>query len=127
MPLESLKKFFDKLKPKLVNAPSAKKRKEILNALDQLKVDEIKKYFPPLVCRRNAQIFRLRMMLDAQIFDLHFDKETFFNVMEKYFRIKAERNQSNPARENEGEFKSARELRDFMLSAIDELDSVLNK
>lgn len=127
LPLEPLKEFFDKLKPKLVNAPPAKKRKEILNTLGQLKVEEVKKYFPPLVCRRNAQIFRLKMMLDAQIFDLHFDKETFFNIMEKYFRIKSERNQSNHAREDEGEFKSALELRDFMLSGIDELDSVLNK
>ena len=127
LPLEPLKEFFDKLKPKLDGAPPAKKRKIILNALGQLNANEIKDYFPPLVCKRNAQIFRLKMMLDAQIFDLHFDREIFFNVMEKYFRIKAERNQSNHAREDEGEFKSARELRAFMLAGVDELDAVLNK
>ena len=124
--LELLKEFFDKLKPKLDGAPPAKKRKIILNALAQLNVNEIKDYFPPLVSKRNAQIFRLKMMLDAQIFSLNFDAATFFNVMEKYFRIKTERNQSNHAREDEGEFKSAQELRDFMFSGINELDAVLN-
>ena len=126
LPLDTLKEFFDKLKPKLDGAPPAKKRKIILNALAQLNVNEIKDYFPPLVSKRNAQIFRLKMMLDAQIFSLNFDAATFFNVMEKYFRIKTERNQSNHAREDEGEFKSAQELRDFMFSGINELDAVLN-
>ena len=67
------------------------------------------------------------MMIDNQIFDLHFDESIFFSVMEKYFRIKSERNQSAHARADEGEFKSARELRDFMMSGVDELDSVVNK
>ena len=117
--------FFEKLK--LEGAPPAKKRKTILNALGQLKVDEVKNYFPPLICRRNAQIFRLKMMIDAQIFDLHFDESIFFSVMEKYFRIKSERNQSNHARADEGEFKSAAELRAFMMSGVAELDGVIGK
>ena len=125
--LAPLKNFFDTLKSQLEGAPPARKRKLILNALKQLKVEEVKKYFPPLVSRRNAPIFRLKMMLDAQIFSVTFDEKIFFNIMEKYFRIKLERNQSNHAREDEGEFHSAHELRDFMLSALDELDAVLNK
>ena len=124
---ESFGIIFDKLKPQLDGQPESKKRKLILNELGNLKVDEVKRYFPPLVCRRNAQIFRLKMMIDAQIFDLHFDESIFFSVMEKYFRIKSERNQSAHARADEGEFKSARELRDFMMSGVDELDSVVNK
>ena len=67
------------------------------------------------------------MMIDAQIFDLHFDEAIFFSVMEKYFRIKSERNQSNHAREDEGEFKSAAELRAFMMSGVEELDGVIGK
>lgn len=124
---ESFGIIFDKLKPQLDGQPESKRRKLILNALGNLKVDEVKRYFPPLVCRRNAQIFRLKMMIDKQIFDLHFDESIFFSVMEKYFRIKSERNQSAHARADEGEFKSARELRDFMMSGVDELDSVVNK
>ena len=126
--LSPLEKFLsDKLNSQLEGAPPAKKRKLILNALKQLKGDEVKKYFAPLVSRRGAQIFRLKQMLDAQIFSVTFDEKIFFNVMEKYFRIKLERNQSNHAREDEGEFHSAHELRDFIFCALDELDAVLNK
>lgn len=104
--------------------PAAKK---ILNAFKQIKGDDVKKFFPKLVCKRNTQIFRLKMMLDAQIFSVTFDEKIFFSVMEKYFRIKTERNQSNHARADDGEFKTAKELRDFMMSGVDELDSVLSK
>lgn len=122
--LKPLKDFFDTLKPKLEGAPPSKKRKIILNELRQMKVDDAKKYFPPLVCRRNAPICRLKMMLDAQIFDLHFDEETFFNVMEKYFRIKNERNHSNHAREDDSEFETATELHDFILAALKEIEQL---
>lgn len=108
-------------------AGQAVTRKILLNSFKQIKGDVIKKYFPPLVCRRNAQIFRLKMMLDAQIFSVTFDEATFFNVMEKYFRIKLERNQSAHAREDEGEFKTAEELRAFMMSGVEELAAVLSK
>lgn len=123
--LKPLKIFFDKLKPQLETQPPAKKRKTILNALMQMKIDDAKKYFPPLVCRRNVQIFRLKMMIDAQIFDLHFDEEIFFSIMEKYFRLKVERNHSNHAHEGSGEFKTADELRQFMRDALAEIERIL--
>lgn len=113
--------FFRKLKPQLEGAPPAKKRKLILNAIGQMKVEDVKKYFPLLVCNRNAQIFRLKMMLDKQIFSVTIDEEIFFNIMEKYFRIKSERNQSNHARADFGEFPTADSLRNFMLDALNEI------
>ena len=124
--LEPLKEFFLKLKPQLDVQPESKKRKTILNSFAQIPNDELKKIVPKLVCRRNTQIFRLKMMLDAQIFSVAFDEDIFFDVMEKYFRIKIERNRSAHANESNdtGEFPTAESLRDFMRETINELEGV---
>ena len=126
--LEPLKEFFLKLKPQLDGQPDSKRRKIIFNSFAQIPNDELKKIVPKLVCRRNTQIFRLKMMLDepAQIFSVAFDEKIFFDVMEKYFRIKIERNRSAHANESNdtGEFPTAESLRDFMRETINELEGV---
>ena len=53
------------------------------------------------------------------------DEEQFLNVMNKYFRIQKERNQSNHARPDFGEFKTANELRAFMSGALDDIEKLV--
>ena len=120
-----LKTFLDTLQDKF--AAGKNKRKVIFNALAQIKGDDVKKFFPMLTSRRNAQIFRLKQMFDAQIFSLKdpFDEKIFFNVMEKYFRIKNERNRAAHAHEDSGEFKTAESIRRFMLDALKEIEDNL--
>ncbi len=72
----------------------------------------------------DTRIFRLDYMLRKNIFRLAMDKEKFFSVMEKYFTLKDERNHSNHARLDIGEFATAKDLEDFMKSGLDEIETI---
>ncbi len=72
----------------------------------------------------DTRIFRLDYMLRKNIFRLAMDKEKFFSVMEKYFTLKDERNHSNHARLDIGEFETAKDLEDFIKSGLDEIETI---
>ena len=64
-------------------------------------------------------------LLVEKIFSVNIETEKFLSIADKYFRIKIERNHSNHAHEELGEFKTADELRNFMSRALEEIEKNL--
>lgn len=65
-------------------------------------------------------------MIYDKFFSVKIPAEKFLDIMEKYFRIRDERHQSNHARADFGEFKTAEELITFMRAALDEISDFLS-
>lgn len=88
-------------------------------------------FFPSIIFDKNiydkyprAYKFRL-MILDGKFSVNKLSEEKFLSIMEKYFRIQKERNQTNHACADSGEFKTAKELREFISKAIEEIKEAL--
>ena len=64
-------------------------------------------------------------MLDAGIFDITIDKNKFLDIMDHYFRLKNERNHTNHARADRGEFDNTADLKIFIKEGLDGLKSVM--
>ena len=98
------------------------RRDKIFEFTEKSKAEQLKKFFP--VFEFDTRKFRLKYMAEKKIFTLTVPKEKFLSIAEKYFRIKDERNHSNHARNDDtGEFSSAKELENFMLSGLDEIEN----
>lgn len=98
--------------------------KEIIKFIRAADMNRIRKfnYFPLFDCIKNTPLLRLKFMLDRQIFLLEIPEEKFFGIMDKYFKLKTERNHSNHAHQDLGDFKTAKGLEDFMKKALDEIE-----
>lgn len=66
-------------------------------------------------------------MIIEGIFSVSIPEEKFLSITDKYFRVKNERNHSNHARNDNGEFSSAKELENFMLIGLDEIENVMKE
>ena len=122
--LEPIKPIFEKRRSELgeITDPSRRYRK-ILEYIRQITLKDLSKYFPVFERQIQMQIFRLKVMIDGGIFNAEVPVETFLSIMDKYFKIKAERNQSNHAREDYvGEFPTAEALKEFMTAGLDEIE-----
>ena len=96
----------------------------------EIKNDSMKKYFPDL--KFNKQLadkypyaFRMHEVMLENIFSVTIPEEKFLSIMEKYFRLKNERNHSNHARNDLGEFVTAAELYDYIKMGLDELEECI--
>lgn len=65
---------------------------------------------------------KIHELLDEGAFTINVPKATFLNIVDKYFRIKDERNQSVHTREDYGEFKTADRLRNSMQKVLKEIE-----
>ena len=122
--LEPIKPIFEKRRSELgeITDPSRRYRK-ILEYIRQITLKDLSKYFPVFERKIQMQIFRLKVMIDGGIFNAEVPVETFLSIMDKYFKVKAERNQSNHAREDYvGEFPTAEALKEFMTAGLDEIE-----
>ena len=127
--LDPIRKIIDDLRPELESKPKAYERfKRLINYLKDDILDEtLKEYFPRVEKSSQtkfSQTESLKKMIDVKIFKPAFDEDKFFKIMNRYYRLKKERNQSNHARADSGEFLSASELKKFILAGLDELSEV---
>ena len=91
--------------------------------------DDIPKFFfsNPFTeqMKKYPKAVKIYKLLVEKIFSAQIPEDNFLSIVDKYFRVKNERNHSNHARADKGEFNSAKELRDFMSKALDELEDNL--
>ncbi len=66
------------------------------------------------------------MILDG-IFTPAIEESNFLSIMEKYVRLKDERNHSNHARHDQGVFSSAEDLQKCMEDGLDELEAAIHR
>lgn len=113
--LAPFKKFFaykdGKFKAELEKIPAAADRfKKFLELLKQ-RDDTAKKYLPNLKPKKYPQTLRLYEMIQGGIFAVTIPEKIFLSIMDKYFRLKIERNHSNHAHTESGEFSTAEALK----------------
>lgn len=99
---------------------------------NELQSKEIKNFFPGLqfakeIADKYPESFELHEMIIEGIFSVSIPEEKFLSITDKYFRVKNERNHSNHARNDNGEFSSAKELENFMLVGLDEIENVMKE
>ena len=102
-----------------------KRTKIFLNKLSQMTMNDFRKIFPTFEVE--IKILRLQFMLNNKIFSLRISTTDFLSIMEKYFVLKDERNHSNHARNDIGEFETAQDLENFMLEGLDEIEKILEE
>lgn len=91
--------------------------------------DDVPKYF--LSCgfielmNKYPKAVKMYELLVEKVFSVSISTETFLSIADKYFRIKDERNHSNHAREDYGEFKTAEKLRNVMSEGLSEIQNNL--
>ncbi|MBQ9479459.1 MAG: TM1812 family CRISPR-associated protein [Selenomonadaceae bacterium] len=124
--LEPIRKLIDALTSELAEMPKPKLRfNRILNFISmELKGEKLFEYFPNIAARPSAPF---KVLLSQNVFSLRIDQEKFLSIMDKYLRLKKERNQTNHAREDSGEFITAIALKDFINVGLDELSEVSNR
>ena len=132
--LELLKAFpssnLDFMKPILEKMPKEfitmekgfQRRNMIADYIENIEQKYLKYTFPIFKLNASSTVFRLHDMIYNEIFKVNIDEFDFLKIMDKYFRLKKERNQSNHARKDSGEFNTAAQLQDFMVAGIDELE-----
>lgn len=135
--LELLNKIY--AKPKIFLELSADELATIKNILN-VKPSTIRKYADNLIKLCNDQItrkiwkenilpvlkidirvIRIECMLESNIFSVTIPEEIFIAILKRYYHLKDERNNANHANEN-AKFSSAKDLEDYMLSGIDEIE-----
>ena len=95
---------------------------KILKFLETSNLETLKNFLPAFECK--AQILRLNFMLDKKIFSLTVNRKIFLSIMDRYFRLKDERNHSNHARNDIGEFETAKDLEKCILEGLDEIEKI---
>lgn len=96
---------------------------KILKFIETSNFETLRKIFPSFECK--AQILRLQYMLEEKIFALKVDRKIFLKIMDRYFRLKDERNHSNHARNDIGEFETAADLEKCILEGLEEIEKVM--
>lgn len=106
------------------------RRKKILEFVQgKITVDSMKNYFP--VPQKNntfekkyPKAFRLHYLIAEKYFSLkNISEDEFLNVMDRYFRFKDERNHSNHARNDIGEFGTAKILERCILDGLEQIEN----
>ena len=127
--LEPIRKLIEKLSPELEQQEKGFVRKNIIaKFMDNAKAEVLMKIFDGVSFVQfttkypNAQ--KVYELLTEKVFSVTVDEEKFLSIMNKYFVIKRERNRCNHANE-ESEFRSVEDLREFMNEAIEEIKSIL--
>lgn len=124
--LDPIRSLLKELKDKFEAGEKGFSRlKKILEFIEKTKSETLKKFFPSFECK--AQILRLQFMLEKQIFTLKVDRKLFLKIVDRYFRLKDERNHSNHANNNSndiGEFETAADLEKCILDGLEEIEKI---
>ncbi len=105
------------------------KCKKVNEFLKNLKLNNFKKLFPMPCINDPLEIKypytkQIHQMIAKKIFSSTISEDAFLSIMNKYYRLKEERNHSNHAHDKDGNFATADELRIFMEKCIYELEAV---
>lgn len=133
--LEPIRNILTVLKKKLETLPKGFERlKEILIFVQTgMDMKDFTNYFPEV--RFDAEKFE-KYPYAYKIYEVLYDKtfwlssiseEKFLDVMEKYYLLKNERNQSNHAKNYIGKFPRVFNLKKYMNAALDELETATRK
>ena len=87
--------------------------------------DDVPDYFTGSGFMKYPKALKIHELLNEKFFAVSIPEEKFLSLVDKYFRLKDERNHSAHAREDYGEFGTADKLRDFMHRALEELEEIL--
>ena len=129
--LDPVREIINELSTELAAAEKVfGRRKIIFDFVNKLPNDRFTNFFPGVVFAKNIfekfpRAFKVYELLVDKIFSVA-NEETFLNIMEKYFHIQNERNHSNHARADFGKFSTATALKEFMLSALAEIEDNLS-
>lgn len=119
--LNLIRPIMNEISDELEKNPKGFQRiKIILDFVEKTKSESLKEFFPSF--EYNAQILRLQFMLEKKIFTLNINRKIFIEIMNRYFRLKDERNHSNHARNDIGEFETAADLEKCILEGLEELE-----
>lgn len=130
--LEPVRKILDNLPPEIAekfsSAKWGKQRCKILSNffVGAMLTDDIPKYFVGSNFMKYPKSLKIHALLNEGFFSISIPKEKFLSMVDRYFRIKDERNHSNHAREDYGEFKTAAKLRKEMIKGLDEIRDTLS-
>lgn len=124
--LDPIRNIIDELRAEFEEMPQPTQRfNRVCQFIGNLQNHLLKNYFPAIVnAVQYPHAAAVKEMLEAHIFDITIDKNKFLDIMEHYFRLKKERNQSNHARADRGEFDNTADLKKFIEEGIDGLKSV---
>lgn len=89
--------------------------------------NDVPKYFIGSNFMKYPKAIKIHELLNEGTFSIQIPKEKFLSLVDLYFRIKDERNHSNHAREDYGEFKTAEKLRKAMNDGLDEIQATLEE
>lgn len=125
--LEPIRKILDALADELAVKKWGGERLKILAKFfsNTLVDDYVPDYFTGNGLMKYPKALKIHELLNEKVFTVSISKEKFLSIVDKYFRLKDERNHSAHAREDYGEFKTADQLRDFMDRALKELEDNL--
>ena len=129
--LDPIHKIIEKLSPEFVAVPEGYRRRKILfDSVNKLSNENFTDFFPNVIFAKNIfdnypRAHKIYELLFEKIFFVQIPEEKFLSIMEKYFKIQSERNHSNHARADFGEFKTAESLRKFMSDALEEIKNNL--
>ena len=129
--LAPLEKIIEKLLPELETKSKGFERGKIIyEFINKSPNAELSKFFPPLFFAKDIhdkfpRAHKVYELIVDELFYLNVPEETFLSIMEKYFQIQNERNHSNHARADEGEFPTAASLREFINKALDQIEDNL--
>ena len=129
--LAPLEKIIEKILPELETKSKGFERGKIIyEFINKSPNAELSKFFPPLFFAKDIhdkfpRAYKVYELLADEIFYPNVPEETFLSIMEKYFQIQNERNHSNHARADEGEFPTAASLREFINKALDQIEDNL--
>ena len=125
--LDPIRKILDARDAELTSKKWGGERIRILAKFfnNDLVDDDVPDYFTGSGFMKYPKALKIHELLNEGVFNISISKEKFLSIVDKYFRIKDERNHSAHAREDYGEFGTADRLRDFMKNALDELEAAL--
>ncbi len=125
--LEPVRKIIDALDEELKAKQYGGQRVKILAKFfnNALVDDDVPDYFTGSGFMKYPKALKMHELLNEGAFGVSIPKEKFLSIVDKYFRIKDERNHSAHAREDYGELKTADRLRDFMHRALKEIQDAL--
>lgn len=125
--LEPIQKILDALDEELKSKKWGGERIKILAKFfnNALVDDDVPEYFTGSGFMKYPKALKIHELLNEKFFAVSIPEEKFLSLVDKYFRLKDERNHSAHAREDYGEFGTADKLRDFMHRALEELEEIL--
>lgn len=130
--LTPIKNIIDVVADELRQMPNTKLRKKKIFDFVQREItaEALPNYFPSPATysafeKKYPKSYRLHGIISQKYFSLvNLSEDEFLNVMDRYFRLKDERNHSNHARNDIGEFGTAKDLEQCILDGLAEIEKI---